>query len=92
MKTYTVELGGRPIMAFRAKDDIEAAGFPNRLWSPPSVLAGHRPEGIVTVRPATVGERQRWTAGSILDDGEWDEWEGDFDIDCQIVRFDDEEK
>jgi hypothetical protein len=63
MKTYVIEIDGKPSAAFRAASDEEASGFPDILWSPRSPL--RRPEGTITVRPATIPERQRWTAASV---------------------------
>jgi hypothetical protein len=38
MKTYTMVIDGEPVTAFRARDDAEAASFPERLWGPDSFI------------------------------------------------------
>lgn len=77
MKTYTMEVDGTPLLAFRARDDDEAATFPNRIYSPTSMFK--RPEGAITVRLATISERAAWTAYSVwkTEDDEDDEADDD---------------
>jgi hypothetical protein len=61
MKTYVLEVGGEPVVAFRAKDDTDAAEW----VSPHSNFA--QLEGLMTVRPATFPERAKWTGESLMD-------------------------
>ena len=90
MKTYVVESDGKPVMAFRARDDEHAASFPDRLRSSTSPLANYKPEGKLTVRLATIPERAKWTAESVEDQD--DDSADDYDADSVVVRLDWEEK
>jgi hypothetical protein len=61
MKTYVLEVGGEPLVAFRAKDDTNAAEW----MAPDSNFA--QLEGEITVRPANFPERAKWTEESLMD-------------------------
>ena len=61
MKTYVLEVGGEPVVAFRAKDDTDAAEW----IRPDSNFA--QLEGTVNVRPATFPERAKWTEQSLME-------------------------
>jgi hypothetical protein len=61
MKTYVLEVGGDAVVAFRAKDDTDAAEW----IAPHSNFA--QLEGRVTVRPATFPERAKWTEQSLME-------------------------
>ena len=89
MKTYTLELDGKPTFAFRAEDDEEAATFPNLLYSPTSMFK--KPEGKITVRPSTIPERAEWTRQSLWGDDEDDEREHDPDGLLATLNRDEEE-
>ena len=96
MKTYTILIDGKPAQAFRAKNDDEAARVPEALWGEGSPLHTHRPKGLITVRPATVDERQKWTWASVdrVDDDNDDEYETDlrWDPDNLVVPLGEEEE
>jgi hypothetical protein len=85
MKTYTMEVDGEPALAFRAKDDQAAATFPEMLYSPTSPFK--KPSGTLTVRPATITEREVWTRKSVEDTDD-DEDEHDHE---RLVVFLDED-
>jgi hypothetical protein len=61
MKTYVLEVGGEAAVAFRAKDDADAAEW----IAPHSNFA--QLEGHATVRPATFPERAKWTEQSLME-------------------------
>lgn len=94
MKTYTMELDGKPILAFRARDDDEAATFPDLIYSPTSRFNFKKPEGTITVRPATIPERAEWTAYSVWDYEDHETDEADYDPDGLIacLNLDEEEE
>ena len=94
MKTYTMELDGKPILAFRARDDDEAATFPDLIYSPASRFNFKKPEGTITVRPATIPERAEWTAYSVWDYEDHETGNDEASPNCLLVSLleDDEEE
>jgi predicted DNA-binding transcriptional regulator AlpA len=64
MRTYTLEIGGKPKVAFRAKDDAAA-----NMWPASSVgrvaMRANTSIGDVRIRPATISEQAAWRAHSV---------------------------
>ena len=83
MKTYVLDLDGVPALAFRAKDDTDAASWTG-LEGPWLSFTDKRGDKL-TVRPATIPERARWTAESILTDDQIEE--GKVDPDSLVVSL-----
>ena len=90
IKTYTIELDGSPFLAFRARDDDEAATFPELIYSPMSIFK--KPSGKLTVREATITERAAWTRQSVEDEEDNDDDEDDHDPNRLIAGLWDDEK
>ena len=74
MKIYTIVVDGTPKLAFRAKDDAAADGWPKRGIGQ---LCVRRYEGALTVRPATIPEQAEWRAQSVAMEELDDEYPGD---------------
>ena len=92
MKTYVMEVDGRPTVAFRAENESSAA---KRVDAIAGWLRGHtKPtHGVATFRLATVPEQEKWRRQSValLLDEEGDE-HADVNIDGLVARLDDEEE
>jgi hypothetical protein len=101
MKTYTIEVDGKPAQAFRANDDADAERICRGLEERFRMMAANAslpPSGAWCVRLATIPEQAKWRAGSVecTVDG-WDEpdgWEegheNDFSHDQLLVSLNDE--
>jgi hypothetical protein len=87
VKTYTLEIDGKPAVAFRATDDEHAAQrlAEGSLWL-------ERPDGVLTVRPATVEERQKWTWASVPDEGDEYETDSEYEPDTLLVPLETDEE
>ena len=80
LKTYVMDVDGKPAVAFRASGDEGAA---QRLAEGSLFLK--RPEGVLTVRPATIEERQKWTWASVPDEGDEAETDAEYEPDTLLV-------
>jgi hypothetical protein len=70
MKTYVLDVNSVPKLAFRAKDDDDAARWPKRgigRWC----VRDYRREDSLAVRPATIPEQAAWRAQSVGMEEEW---------------------
>jgi hypothetical protein len=91
MRTYVLDVDGKPALAFRAESEAAAA----KVIAAGSVFL-NRPEGTLTVRPATIFERYKWQRASIEDvdaDDDADEDECDpeeWNPDSVVVPLDEE--
>ena len=89
MRTYVLDVDGKPALAFRAESEADAA----KVIAAGSVFL-NRPEGTLTVRPATIPERHKWQRASIEDgdeDGNEDEdVPEEWNPDSLIVPLDEE--
>jgi hypothetical protein len=81
-KTFVVDTDGKPGFAFRAENAANAAAVVEALFSGPF----KRPDGVLTVRPATIPERQKWQSESVDADDE----DPERDHDALIVPLDEE--
>ena len=65
MRTYVAEAGGRPALAFRARNDAEAADWPKTNSAQWHLAKRGLSEGDLSTRPATIPERAAWQKGSV---------------------------
>ena len=68
MRTYVLDVDGEPALAFRAESEADAA----KVIAAGSLFL-NRPEGTLTVRPATIPERHKWQRAS----SDLEEWNPD---------------
>jgi hypothetical protein len=81
-KTYVLEADGVPMLAFRAENDDDAAGFPDSYAQAVVDPSLARPfEGsTITIRLATIPEQAEWRRESVgVDYGDEDEDEYEYE-------------
>ena len=81
-KTFVMDVDGKPGFAFRAEHAVNAAAIVEAMYNGPL----KRPNGVLTVRPATIDERQRWQSESVDSGDEHPEQ----DHDALIVPLDED--
>jgi hypothetical protein len=91
MKTYVLEVDGTPKIAFRAKDDKDAARWPNE-WLGIWCVRAYRYQGTLAVRPATIPEQAAWRSHSVDMCGQSDDAEFERDPELQLLLLDTSEK
>jgi hypothetical protein len=88
-KTYTLEVDGNPLMAFRAEDMPHALEEAQRIEK--HYIRPRQGEVKLSVRLATIPERAKWTAEAIEDIGDDGDEYGDFE-DLAVHLIDDKEE
>ena len=83
-KTFVMDTDGKPGFAFRAENAARAAAMVEAMYNGPL----KRPNGVLTVRLATIPERQKWQSESV--DSDDDDEDPERDHDALIVPLDEE--